>query len=207
MSGTINGIIGNEKYTDDVLFQKIYTDSSFNCHQNRGELTQYLMQDHHEVIVSRGKYELANAVLKQRVRENGNGYDTGRYQNRYDFFDRICCGECSDKYKRRIYYKPSGQYVAWTCVNHLTDKNSCSQKYVTDDALKLAFVTMMNEQIFGHQMVLRPLLQSLQGVNDQSRLHISGMALVPVTEKAGLKLYYGSTGKMLRNKKYLGDDY
>ena len=93
----------------------------------------------------------------------------------------------------------------WTCVNHLTDKNS--QKYITDDALKLAFVTMMNEQIFGHQMVLRPLLQSLQGVNDQSRLHISGMALVPVTEKAGLKLYYGSTGKMLRNKKYLGDDY
>ena len=170
MSGTINGIIGNEKYTDDVLFQKIYTDSSFNCHQNRGELTQYLMQDHHEVIVSRGKYELANAVLKQRVRENGNGHDTGRYQDRYDFFGRICCGECSDKYKRRMYYKPSGQYVAWTYVNHLTDKNSCSQKYITGDALKLAFGTMMNEQIFGHQMVLRPLLQSLQEVNDQSRL-------------------------------------
>ena len=53
MPGTINGIIGNEKYTGGVLFQKIYTDSSFNRHQNQGELAQYLMQDHHEAIVSR----------------------------------------------------------------------------------------------------------------------------------------------------------
>lgn len=140
MPGAINGIIGNEKYTGGVLFQKIYTDSSFNRHQNRGELAQYLMQDHHEAIVSREKFELANAVLKQRAHENGNGHDTGRYQNRYDFFAWICCGECSGKYKRWMYYKPSGQYVAWTCVNHLKDKNSCFQKYITDDALKLASI-------------------------------------------------------------------
>ena len=34
--GTVNAIIGNEKYTGDVLFQKTYTDSSFNRHQNQG---------------------------------------------------------------------------------------------------------------------------------------------------------------------------
>ena len=44
-------------------------------------------------------------------------------------------------------------------------------------------------------------------VREFSQKYISSMALVPVTEKAGLKLYHGSTGKMLRNKKYLGDDY
>ena len=154
----------------NVLFQKTYTDSNFNRHQNRGELDQYLMQDHHEAIISKEEFELANAVLKQRGREKGNGHDTGRYQNRYGFSGRICCGECGSKYKRRIHYKPSGQYVAWACANHLKDKGSCSQKYITDDALKLAFVTMMNKLIFGHQMVLRPLLQSLRGLNDQSRL-------------------------------------
>ena len=168
--GTINGIIGNEKYTGDVLFQKTYTDNSFNRHQNRGEVDQYLMQNHHEAIISREEFERANAVLKQRGREKGNGHDTGRYQNRYGFSGRIYCGECGSKYKRRMHYKPSGQYVAWTCANHLTDKNSCSQKYITDDALKLAFVTMMNKLVFGHQMVLRPLLQSLRGLNDQARL-------------------------------------
>lgn len=37
--------------------------------------------------------------------------------------------------------------------------------------------------------------------------YISGMALVPAAEKVGLKLYHGSAGRMLRNKRYLGDDY
>jgi len=168
--GTINGIIGNEKYTGDVLFQKTYTDNSFNRHQNRGEVDQYLMQNHHEAIISREEFERANAVLKQRGREKGNGHDTGRYQNRYGFSGRIYCGECGGKYKRRLHYKPSGQYAAWTCVTHLEDKKSCSQKYITDAALQLAFVTMMNKLVFGQQTVLRPLLQSLRGLNDQSRL-------------------------------------
>lgn len=167
--GTVNSIIRNEKYTGDVLFQKTYTDSSFNRHQNWGEADQYLMQDHHEAIITREEYELANAVLKQRGREKGNGHDTGRYQNRYGFSGRIFCGECRGKYKRRLHYKPSGQYVAWACANHLKDKESCSQKYITDGALKLAFVTMMNKLVFGHQMN-RPLLQSLRGLNDQSRV-------------------------------------
>lgn len=43
-------------------------------------------------------------------------------------------------------------------------------KYVTDDALKLAFVTMMNKLSFGCQAVLRPLLQSLRGQNDKELL-------------------------------------
>ena len=33
------------------------------------------------------------------------------------------------------------------------------------------------------------------------------MALIPAAEKGGLKLYHGSAGRMLQNKKYLGDDY
>ena len=37
--------------------------------------------------------------------------------------------------------------------------------------------------------------------------YISGMALMPAAEIVGLKLYHGSAGRMLRNKKYLGDDY
>ena len=37
--------------------------------------------------------------------------------------------------------------------------------------------------------------------------YISGMALMPAAEKVGLNLYHGSAGRMLRNKKYLGDDY
>lgn len=37
--------------------------------------------------------------------------------------------------------------------------------------------------------------------------YISGLALMAAAEKVGLKLYHGSAGRMLRNEKYLGDDY
>lgn len=37
--------------------------------------------------------------------------------------------------------------------------------------------------------------------------YISGLALMVAAEKVGLKLYHGSAGRMLRNEKYLGDDY
>ena len=36
--------------------------------------------------------------------------------------------------------------------------------------MKVALVTMMNKLVFGHQMVLRPLLQSLRRLNEQFRL-------------------------------------
>ena len=62
-------IIGNEKYTGDVLYQKTYTDSSFNRHTNYGELDQYLVQNHHVAIVSHEKFDRTNAVLRQRGKE------------------------------------------------------------------------------------------------------------------------------------------
>ena len=37
--------------------------------------------------------------------------------------------------------------------------------------------------------------------------YISGMAFMPTAKKVGLKIYHGSVGRMLWNKKYLGDDY
>lgn len=38
-------------------------------------------------------------------------------------------------------------------------------------------------------------------------VYISGLALTVAAEKVGLKMYHGSAGMMLRNKRYLGDDY
>lgn len=37
--------------------------------------------------------------------------------------------------------------------------------------------------------------------------YLSGLALKDAAEKAGLKLFHGSAGRMLRNRKYLGDGY
>lgn len=169
-AGAVNAILTNEKYTGDVIFQKTYSDSSFNRHINYGERDRFLCKGHHEPIISHEDFEKVRSVLDQRAIEKGNGTDTYRYQNRYCFSGIIKCGECGGTFKRRQHYKPSGDYVAWTCGTHLENKKKCSMLYIEDEAIKNAFLTMINKLVYGHQAVLKPLLRSLRGMNDKDRL-------------------------------------
>lgn len=169
-SGSINAIIKNEKMTGDAIFQKSYADSSFKRHTNYGEEDMYLCKNHHEAIVSHEIFNKANEILKQRGKEKGNGENTERYQNRYGFSGKIVCGECGSVFKRRKHYKPSGDYIAWCCKTHLDNKHSCSMKYITDESVKIAFLTMMNKLILAQKVILKPLLRSLQGLDDKEKL-------------------------------------
>ena len=167
---TINGILTNEKYTGDAIFQKTYTDSSFRRHTNYGEQDMFLCAGHHEAIVSHEDFDKVREILDRRAMEKGNGSNTSRYQKRYAFSGRIKCGNCGSSFKRRQHYKPSGNYVAWTCDTHLRDKDACSMLYIEDEAIKAAFATLMNKLIFGHQEILKPLMRSLRGLDDKDRL-------------------------------------
>lgn len=43
-------------------------------------------------------------------------------------------------------------------------------KYITDEGIKAAFLTMMNKLVFGEHVILKPLLRSLHGFDDRDRL-------------------------------------
>lgn len=161
-ANTIRGMIDNEKYTGDCLFQKTYTDEEFNRRVNHGEKSQYAVHDHHEAIVSHEDAEAARAIVLQHAKEKGLRAETDKYQNRYAFTGKIICGECGSTFKRRIHYCTCSQYAAWTCRTHIEDKTICSMKYIQDDKLKLAFVTMMNKLVFAHRRILLPYVKALQ---------------------------------------------
>ena len=169
--GTVNGILSNEKYIGDALFQKSYTDENFNRHINYGEVDQFYCENHHEAIISREDFDRTQAVLAQRAAEKGNGTNTSRYQNRYALSGRIRCGECGTTFKRRSHYKPSGDYIAWTCGKHIEDRHACSMLYVEETVIHDAFVTMINKLVFGHQKILKPLLESLKSTDDKDKLN------------------------------------
>jgi hypothetical protein len=42
--------------------------------------------------------------------------------------------------------------------------------YISDEGIKLAFLTMMNKLVYGHNAVLKPLLRTLRGMDDKDRL-------------------------------------
>lgn len=161
-STTVRGILSNEKYTGDVIFQKTYTDSHFSRHTNHGECDQYMMRNHHEAIISREDFEAAGLLVGQRAKEKGIQKGTGKYQNRYPFSGRIVCGECGAKFKRRIHSASKVKYAAWCCSQHIDDISKCSMMYIREDALEQAFITMMNKLVFGRKIVLKPLMNALR---------------------------------------------
>ena len=170
---TIRGMVGNEKYTGDAIFQKTYTDAYFNRHYNYGEKDQYLIKNHHDAIISHEDFEAAQDIIEQRGKEKGLEKQNKKYQNRYPFSGKIICGQCGGKLKRRIH--STGRHtIAWCCTNHIEDTEKCSLKYIPEPDFEYAFVTMMNKLIFGHQAVLRPLLMGLRGINSEdsvAKLH------------------------------------
>lgn len=170
---TIRGMVGNEKYTGDAIFQKTYTDTHFNRHYNYGEKDQYLIKNHHDAIINHEDFEAAQSIIEQRGKEKGLEKQNKKYQNRYPFSGKIICGQCGGKLKRRIH--STGRHtIAWCCTNHIEDTEKCSLKYIPEPDFEYGFVTMMNKLIFGHQAVLRPLLMGLRGINSEdsvARLH------------------------------------
>ena len=161
-SASIRGIIANEKYTGDCIFQKTYTDSNFNRHKNNGTLDRYYISEHHEAIISHDDFNAANALIEQRANEKGIERGSKKYQQRYAFSGKIICNKCGNTFRRRIHTSTYGSYTAWVCNTHLANSKKCSMLFIKDADIKLAFATMLNKLIYGYRFVLNPYLKALQ---------------------------------------------
>lgn len=155
---TVKGILVNEKYYGAAAFQKTYTDSNFRRHNNHGEVDSFIAEDHHEAIISKEDFDRVQVMIQKHIDEHGIVKDMGKYHNKYPFSGIIICGECGGKFKRQT---QSGG-IAWACSTHLYNKDACSMMFIKDEAIKAAFVTMMNKLIFGCKQVLAPYYDALR---------------------------------------------
>ena len=167
---TIRGMLSNEKYVGDCLFQKTFSDSRFLRHHNHGEVTQYIIRDHHPAIITRKDFDAAQYLINQRAAEKCVEKGSNKYQNRYTFSGKIICGECGDTFKRRIHSYTGYKYTAWCCNTHIKDKEKCHILFIREDALKQAFTTMMNKLIFSHRMILKPYVEELKNTSTDDTL-------------------------------------
>lgn len=195
---TVRGILKNENYTGDAIFQKTYTDSHFNRHHNHGEKDKYRVEHHHEAIITKDMFEATQQVIRQRGKEKGALPQNKKYQNRYPFSGVIRCHQCGATFKRRI-QGGRNSYVAWCCATHLVDATKCSLKYIKEAALEYAFVTMMNKLIFGHAFVLKPLLASLRTLHSDDSI----TAIQDLDTKLAENAEHQKTLAYLLAKKYL----
>lgn len=92
--------------------------------KNTGQLPMYLIQNHHEGIVSRDKF---NAVQAEFARRNAGRTpnkrytSTGRscYSGKYALTERLVCGECGTLYRRCVWNKRGQKWAVWRCASRV----------------------------------------------------------------------------------------
>ncbi|WP_366927771.1 recombinase family protein [Fundicoccus ignavus] len=159
---TIRGIVRNEKYTGDVLLQKTFTNEHFNRKVNQGELDQYLIENHHEAIITHADFEAANRMLEYQASQKNVAVGNRKYLNRYPFSGKIECAECGDTFKRRIHTSTHRKYIAWCCSTHIKNKYECSMLFIREERIHQAFITMINKLIFARKKILHSLFETVK---------------------------------------------
>ena len=118
--------------------------------KNTGQLPMYLIENHHEGIVSREKYDAVQAEMARwnAAKSPSKRASTGlaAYTSRYALSDRLVCGECGTLYRRCTWTRPDGKRVVWRCVSRLDyGKKYCHSSPTLDEApLQQAIIASLN---------------------------------------------------------------
>ena len=154
----VGGMVKNVAYIGDVLNQKTFRDH-FHVKYNYGERQQYYNEGHHEAIIDRETFELANEALRQRGLEKGNSPCGDRQlrnnprSNRYAFSGKLRCACCGAKMKRITQGTVQGKRYHWVCTGHLQDKDSCPMKREKEASIKNSFTTMLNKLTYAKDVI------------------------------------------------------
>lgn len=118
----VSGILQLERYAGDVLLQKKYT-VNYLTHQvrrNSGEMTRYLVKNHHPSIISRELFERVQSICQW----NREKYQQEIQKNTYPFSKCIICAHCGRFYHLRnthhnlIWFCPSAELKNGKMVCH-----------------------------------------------------------------------------------------
>ncbi|MHB1151379.1 MAG: recombinase family protein [Eubacteriales bacterium] len=135
----IKGILTNERYTGDVICQKTYT-VNYLKHmkkRNNGEVSQYLIENHHDAIITRDTFMKVQEFLELNKSHKIS-------QMTYPLSSRLICGSCGAKLHR---YNPKS-YPKWRCSKNNKSVLLCSMETTfesfIESAVKKAFLEKYN---------------------------------------------------------------
>lgn len=138
----IRNIVKNERYTGDVLIQKTYTNDylTHKIRKNKGERTQYLVQNHHPAIIS---HELFEEVKK--IREiHADLYGKKEKARQRMLSGRLICARCG----RFYHVRNTSQNPIWFCpsTGRRNGKLLCKNEKVYEDKIWIVFRKAFSER-------------------------------------------------------------
>lgn len=132
---TVIKILNNEKYVGDLVQKKTYT-PDFLSHEkksNKGAVPLIIIPNHHEPIISREVWSLAQERLRQN---NKHAAGESGHSNRYVFSGKIKCGQCGSSFVGRFKYLKDGTKIRRWCCGTATKEGTAGcdiGKLVRDD--------------------------------------------------------------------------
>ena len=121
----IRGMLSNEKYVGDILYQKTYRADciSKKVKVNRGEMTRYLVSNNHTPIIDRDTFNLVQAELSRRTSKNKKMdsaiTEQGKYSGKFALSELLICGSCGSAYRRNSKVAKGKTTYYWRCVNRV----------------------------------------------------------------------------------------
>ena len=166
--GTVKSILMNEKYKGDALLQKTYTADFLTKKQveNHGQVPQYYVEENHEAIIEPAIFDRVQDIIRERAARKG-------YSGVTIFSSRIQCAECGGWYGSKVWHSTDKyRRVIWLCNAKFRDKTRCQTPHLTEEDIKKAFISVMNQLIGGKEEILselRSVMETLSGTEELVR--------------------------------------
>lgn len=147
----IRNIIRNCFYTGQVELQRYFVEDhiSKRLRPNTGELSRYIIHDHHPAIVSMELFQKAQSVLKSRRPKSRKKATVT------PFSGKITCGSCGCHYMRRTI----NGVKKWQCNTYWEKgKDACTDaKLIPETVLEILSadvlgIPVFNGQVFGQKI-------------------------------------------------------
>lgn len=166
----IRSILQNEKYCGDVLMQKTFRQDfiSRKTIKNTGQLPMYLIENHHDAIVDRDKFNKVQTEMARRsaARSPSQKSPTGlaSYASKYALSERLVCGECGTLYRRCTWTQKGVKRIVWRCVSRLDyGKKYCHNSPTLDEApLQQAILTAISTMMASKETLIQQITGSLK---------------------------------------------
>ena len=147
-------ILKNEKYMGDLKTGKTYTLDPIGKKKlvNYGEHDTYYTKNHHQPIIEREVFELAQNIRKERNRvcHTGHNNEWSTWSEKYAFTSKLICGCCGKRYVRKTMNgNKDGVKIIWQCKNYIINgKKACKEsKAIRESVIKEAFVQVYKKLI------------------------------------------------------------
>jgi len=205
--GTVERILSSEKYKGDFLARKTFTVDpiSKKKKKNTGQVTQYLITNHHPAIIEPEIFDMVQSEKTRRgcIKKNDKKKHYGKYSGKFPFNNLIICGDCGAKYRRTMWVEKNGDKKhVWRCVNRIQDGKKAHCRYsvsINDIYLTKKTVEAINIIYKSRSRVkdiLKCSIASLMGDTEQPMITKNTARLEELSDLMRDAIFKNATGEM-----------